>query len=207
MAMRPNLQLIPFAFALLPAAASTRPAAGQSRPDLYQCEGCEAIYEHSHADLGWSTVIAPPGEPGDRMVLVGRVVRTDGETPAPGVIVYAYHTNAGGVYPTRGGEQAWARRHGYLRGWAKTDADGNYRFETIRPGGYPGRSDPAHVHMIIKEPNRQEYWIDEINFDDDPRVTDRVRAAAQNRGGSGIIHPVRDANGVWQVRRDIVLER
>ena len=122
-------------------------------------------------------------------------------------MVYAYHTNATGIYPTRGDETGWGRRHGYLRGWVKSDAQGNYRFETIRPGAYPGRSDPAHVHMIIKEPNRQEYWIDEVNFDDDPRVTAQVRSRAENRGGSGIIHPVRDGGGVWQVRRDIVLER
>lgn len=182
-------------------------ALAQSRPDLFRCEGCEAIHERSFDGLTSTAIIPPAGEPGERMVLTGRVTRPDGRTAAPGVVVYAYHTNTGGVYPTRGDEQGWARRHGYLRGWVVTDARGDYRFETIRPGPYPGRTDPAHVHLIVKEPNRQEYWLDEVVFTDDPRVTPRYRASQGARGGSGIVTPVRDPNGIWQVRRDIVLER
>ncbi|MGD8867838.1 MAG: hypothetical protein PVI01_09410 [Gemmatimonadales bacterium] len=180
--------------------------AAQSRPDLYRCEGCEAIYEHSFDDLAWSTVIPPADEPGDRLVLSGRVYQADGVTPAPGVIVYVHHTNAEGIYPTRGDESGWGRRHGYLRGWVKSNERGEYRFETIRPAPYPGRDDPAHIHMTIKEPDRQEYWIDQVVFSDDPRVTDEYRAGRENRGGSGIVTPTRDASGTWIVRRDIVLE-
>lgn len=183
------------------------PLSAQSRPDLYRCEGCEAIHEHSFDNLGWSAVIPPAAEPGDKLVLAGTVVKPDGRTPAAGVIVYAYHTNAKGIYPTRGDERGWDRRHGYLRGWIKTNERGEYRFETIRPGGYPGRSDPAHVHIIVKEPGRQEYWIDEVVFEDDSRVDARYRQRQQNRGGNGIIPLTRDANGDWQGRRDIVLER
>lgn len=179
----------------------------QSRPDLFRCEGCEAIREHSFDNLSWSTRIPPAGEPGDPLVLTGVVYQKDGRTPAPGVVVYAYHTNTGGVYPTRGDEQGWARRHGYLRGWVKTNERGEYRFDTIRPGGYPGRTDPAHIHMIVKEPDRQEYWIDEVVFEDDPRVTERYRSAQQNRGGNGIIRLSRDQSGGWSGRRDIILER
>jgi protocatechuate 3,4-dioxygenase beta subunit len=183
------------------------PVAAQSRPDLFQCEGCEAIREHSFDNLTWTTRIPSRPEPGDPLVLTGVVYRTDGRTPAPGVIVYAYHTNASGEYATRGDETGWGRRHGYLRGWVRTNQRGEYRFETIRPGGYPGRGDPAHIHMIIKEPDRQEYWIDEVVFEDDPRVTDRYRRAQQNRGGNGIIRLSRDETGAWNGRRDITLER
>lgn len=183
------------------------PLAGQSRPDLHRCEGCEAIHERSFEGLTPRAAIPPPGEAGERLVLTGRVVRPDGRTPAPGVVVYAYHTNAAGVYPTRGNETGWDRRHGYLRGWIVTDSSGEYRFETIRPGAYPGRDDPAHIHMIVKEPGRREYWIDEVVFDDDPRVTARYRAAQGNRGGSGIIRLRRDGTGTWAGRRDIILER
>ena len=181
--------------------------AAQSRPNLFQCEGCEAIREHSFDNLSWSTRIPPAAEPGDPLILSGVVYQKDGRTPAPGVIVYAYHTNTGGVYPTRGDEQGWASRHGYLRGWVKTNERGEYRFETIRPGGYPGRTDPAHIHMIVKEPDRQEYWIDEVVFEDDPRVTERYRTAQQNRGGNGIIRLTREQSGGWSGRRDIILER
>lgn len=183
------------------------PLAGQSRPDLYRCEGCEAIHERSVEGLTPRATIPPPGEAGERLVLTGRVLGPDGRTPAPGVVVYAYHTNAAGVYPTRGNETGWDRRHGYLRAWIVTDSSGEYRFETIRPASYPGREDPAHIHMIVKEPGRREYWIDEVVFEDDPRVTARYRAAQGNRGGSGLIRLRRDGTGTWAGRRDIILER
>ncbi|HEX2254967.1 MAG TPA: intradiol ring-cleavage dioxygenase [Thermoanaerobaculia bacterium] len=179
---------------------------GQPRADLYACEGCEAIYEHPHDDLGWETTIPPAGEPGEPLVLAGTVYQADGETPAPGVVVYAYHTNIEGVYPTRGGETGWARRHGYLRGWVRTDEQGRYRFHTIRPGGYPERPDPAHVHMTVKEPGHREYWVDEVIFADDPQVTEAERRQADAQGGSGLVHPTRDAEGVWHATRDIGLE-
>jgi protocatechuate 3,4-dioxygenase beta subunit len=141
------------------------------------------------------------------MILTGRVYRPDGVTPAPGVVVYAHHTNAAGVYPNRGDERGWGRRHGYLRGWVVTNAAGEYRFETIRPAPYTGGRDPAHVHLIVKEPDRREYWIDDVLFTDDPLVTAAHRARLENRGGNGVVTPTRDSNGTWLARRDIILER
>jgi len=76
----------------------------------------------------------------------------------------------------------------------------------VLPGIYPSRTDPAHIHVTLKEPGRKEYWIDEIVFTDDPLVTDRYRARMQDRGGSGIVTPRRDESGTWIVRRDITLE-
>jgi len=92
-----------------------------------------------------------------------------------------------------------------LRGWVRTDAQGRYRFDTVRPGAYPMRSDPQHVHLHVVEPARGTYYIDDLVFDDDPRLTAAQRERQGGRGGSGIAHPVRNADGVWQVRRDITL--
>lgn len=133
------------------------------------------------------------------MILEGTVTDAAGR-PAAGAIVYAYHTDDGGIYP------AAATRHGALRGWARTGEDGRYRFETIRPGGYPGQSIPQHVHMHVIEPGRATYWIDDVHFTDDPRFdAERGRARESGRGGSGIVTPHRDDDGVWRARRDIAL--
>ncbi len=178
----------------------------QSRPDLYQCEGCEAIHEHSFDNLSWRATISPADEPGERLVLTGRVLKPDGVTPAAQVVIYVHHTNAAGAYARRGNETGWGRRHGYLRACVKTNAAGEYRFETIRPAPYPGRRDPAHIHMTVKEPDRREYWIDEVVFESDSLVTARYRAQEQKRGGSGIVPLTRQPDGSWIARRDIVLE-
>jgi protocatechuate 3,4-dioxygenase beta subunit len=200
-----------YAYAMAAAAALATNVEGQStgqRPDLFRCEGCEAINDRSHEGLSWEAVIPPPGEPGERLVLSGRVFKPDGRTPAPNVVVYAYHTNAAGVYPPLADAPSeFGRRHGSLRAWVVSNAQGEYRFITIRPGTYPSRSDPAHIHLIVKEPGRQEYWIEDVVFTDDPLVNERYRARLQNRGGNGVVTPTRDANGTWRVQRDIILER
>lgn len=100
-----------------------------------------------------------------------------------------------------------ATRHGRLRGWARTDEDGRYSFDTIRPGAYPGRTIPQHVHMHVIEPGHATYWIDSIHFTDDPLLDEGDRSDADARGGSGVVTPVREDGGVWVVRRDIVLGR
>lgn len=170
------------------------------------CEGCEAVFVGMPANLESRARIAPRDEKGERMVLSGRVLDAQGE-PRAKVIVYAYHTDAGGIYPrpakSLGGA---ADRHGRLRGWALSDADGRYSFETIRPAPYPGGSAPAHVHMHVIERGCATYYIDEILFTDDPILKPQVRDSQPRRGGSGVVTPARVA-GVWQVTRDIHLGR
>jgi protocatechuate 3,4-dioxygenase beta subunit len=137
--------------------------------------------------------------------MVGRILRADGRTRAPGVVLYVYHTDAQGYYSPAPGATGHARRHGHLRGWMRTNAAGEYRFTTIRPAAYPGRDIPAHIHPIIKEPDLNEYWIDTYEFDDDPLLTPAVRSRYENRGGPGVLHLARNAAGVWTGRRDINL--
>ncbi|UCF68791.1 MAG: hypothetical protein JSV80_05745, partial [Acidobacteriota bacterium] len=135
------------------------------------------------------------------------IVFDDNGRPATGVIVYAYHTDAGGVYPRDEDLRGHAAyRHGRLRGWVQTDERGRYRFETIRPASYPNSTIPAHVHMHIIEVGCCTYYIDSVKFDDDPLLSPVERKQlATGRGGSGLVAPRRDANGVWIVRRDIRL--
>ena len=170
------------------------------------CEGCEAVFQGLPETLEWSSRIAPIDEPGEPMRIEGTVRDGDGRAVG-GVIVYAYQTNSRGLYPPDEGFRGQAaRRHGLLRGWAQTDADGRYRFDTIRPAGYPDSDLPQHVHMHVLEVGRCTYYIDDILFEDDPRLTEaRRRSLVTGRGGSGVVAPVLDESGTWVVRRDIVL--
>lgn len=169
------------------------------------CEGCEAVYEYGSATLGPTATLPGFGEGGPRLKVTGVIYRSDGRTPAPGVILYIYHTDQSGVYPVKGNEKDWSRRHGYLRGWIKTDASGRYTFFTQKPAAYPGREAPAHIHATVKEPDKNEYWIDEYLFDDDPLLTEDERQHQRQRGGSGIVVLTRDASGMWVAERDIIL--
>lgn len=152
------------------------------------CEGCEAIYESPvpFEDLPNMVWLPDWKQDGNTLAVNGVVYKPDG-TPAPGVIIYIYHTDQTGIYPTKGDEKGWGKRHGYIRGWMKTNDKGEYKFFTLRPAAYPGRKDPAHIHVTIKEPGKSEYYIDEYVFDDDPLLTPEQRQKAENRGGSGIL--------------------
>ena len=169
------------------------------------CEWCGTA--EAPADVTWSTQIVADSEPGDRLVVTGQVFERDGETPAPDVLIYVYHTNTEGVYPRRGDEVGNGRRHGYLRGWLKTDSSGRYRFETIRPAPYTTHGgEPAHIHYTIQAPGEAEYWLDGAWFSDDPRVTESQEAALTRRGGfTNVMEMSQDAHGVWHGRRDIRL--
>ena len=154
--------------------------------------------------LSWQTEIASASEPGERLEMSGIVYQADGKTPAPDVILYVYHTDATGHYTPAPNATGWTRRHGHLRGWMKTNANGEYKFATIKPAPYPSRDSPAHVHPTIKEPDKNEYYIDEYVFDDDPLHNREKRSQLENRGGSGIVRLSR-SSGVWAGRRNIVL--
>ena len=189
------------------ASAGKPPSRPRARDNLYQCEGCEGARERDPAKFSWQSRIGTANEPGEPMRIEGRVLKVDGKTPAPGVIVYAYQTNSAGLYANGTPETEWSRRHGRLRGWAKTDSHGRYAFDTIKPAPYPRETMPAHVHLTIIEPKRRSYYIDDIVFDGEFGVTPAYRARQEFRGGSGIVKLTRNASGRWLARRDIVLER
>lgn len=169
------------------------------------CEGCEAVFDGLPATPASRARIAPASEPGEPMVVVGQVLDARGQAQ-PGVIVYAYQTNSKGIYPESAAvENAETRRQGRLRAWARTDSQGRYAFDTIRPGGYPSTDIPQHIHLHVIEPGCATYYIDDIMFRDDPRLTPaQILRIARNRGGNGISMPVSN-HGIWYVTRNIVL--
>ena len=169
------------------------------------CEGCEAVFEYGSKKLISIDTLPDFKEPGPKLEISGTIYQSDGKTPAKGVILYIYHTDQKGVYPQKGNEPGWAKRHGYLRGWIKTNADGKYKFYTLRPASYPNSRAPQHIHPVIKEPNRNEYYIDEYLFTDDPFLDENEKANQQKRGGSGIITLTKKQDGTWVGKRDIIL--
>jgi protocatechuate 3,4-dioxygenase, beta subunit len=170
------------------------------------CEGCEAICECPvyFTQLKSSVEMPDWNEKGPKLVVRGVVFKADGQTPAPDIILYFYHTDQTGIYPRKGDEVGWAKRHGYIRSWIKTNEKGEYSFSTLRPAPYPGRNDPAHIHITLKEPDMNEYWIDEFVFADDPLLTQEQIARLENRGGSGILSTSLE-NNTLKATRNIVL--
>lgn len=168
------------------------------------CEGCEAIFEYGKQKLSSIDTLPDFQKKEPKLKLTGTVYKNDGITPAENIILYIYHTDRNGIYPTKGNEEGWAKRHGYIRGWIKTDKMGKYTFLTFRPASYPNAAEPEHIHITVKEPNKNEYYIDDFVFDDDPMLTQNKRNQLKNRGGSGIVKPV-FIDHILTAKRNIVL--
>ena len=102
-------------------------------------------------------------------------------------------------------ETGWARRHGYIRGWARTDSSGEYSFYTLKPGTYPNRTQPAHIQLTILEPDGRYYSLGSYFFEDDPMLTEKERSPSSPRGGhSGVIKLTED-DDLLVGTRDIIL--
>ena len=168
------------------------------------CEGCEAIFEYGNKTLKKTDTLPDFKQTEPKLKLTGTVFKKDGKTPAENIILYIYQTDRNGIYATKGNEKGWAKRHGFIRGWIKTDKTGKYNFYTFRPSAYPNGIEPEHIHITVKEPNKNEYYIDEFVFDDDPMLTQKERNELGNRGGSGITKPVLKGN-ILTVNRNIIL--
>lgn len=169
------------------------------------CDGCEIMFIGmpkriiaTDTSVGWRGART-------KLTVTGTVYQNDGRTPAFNVIIYYWQTDERGYYSKTAGLKGEAVRHGARRGWLKTGADGKYALFTNRPTPYPSRDMPAHIHLAIKEPAiADEYYVDELVFDDDPLLTTAKRKALKNRGGSGVLHP-REEDGVLRAEHDIIL--
>ncbi len=199
---RPFLPVVHVILFLLVNAASTVSAQGTLKGG--PCEGCEAVFEYRHeVDGPLSPTATLPGFAAAerKLLLRGRILMHDGETPAENIILYIHQTNEDGVYATRGDERGWGRRHGYIRGWIKTGPDGHYAFHTQMPGSYS--TQPAHVHPTILEPDGSYYYLTSWFFEGDPNYNENHHSEG-DRGGSGLV-ALFEEDGLLVGERDIVL--
>jgi protocatechuate 3,4-dioxygenase, beta subunit len=146
--------------------------------------------------------IAPPEEPGERLEISGTVYGYDRNTPASDIVLFLYHTDAQGHYNNPN-----SPFNPRLHGWVKSDRQGHYGFQTIKPAPYPELSTPAHIHVTLFGMDVPEYWADEYWFAGDPLITPRQRALLTGRGGGGeTVTLKRDRDGVLHGTRDFILE-
>jgi protocatechuate 3,4-dioxygenase beta subunit len=139
-----------------------------------------------------STQIAAASEPGERLIVAGQVFAPDGQTPASGVTVYAYNTDAEGYYGINHAEYP-PRTYG----WMRTDGAGRFELRTIRPGSYPGMRVPSHIHFSAWGSGYPLQWFDELRFAGDRYITAEMLAKDAELGDFRAIQPLlRGQDGV-----------
>jgi protocatechuate 3,4-dioxygenase, beta subunit len=148
--------------------------------------------------------IAAKNEPGERLVVSGKVYREDGKTPLAGASLYVYHTDNRGYYSSETNDD---NRNPRLRGYLRTDAQGRYEFDTIKPAHYPNNRIPAHIHYVVSAEGYRER-VFEIVFTGDEHISEQIRASAASEDSAFSIRPLeRDKQGVLHCTQNIRLKK
>lgn len=159
-----------------------------------------AAYPVAAADLPSAVAIAPPGEPGERLIVTGVVVGPGGE-PAAEVEIYAYHTDVEGYYSGTTTDSSDPRLAAHLQ----TDAEGRYEIDTIRPGAYPTGGPPAHIHYVFKTKASEERH--DVYFAGDPRLTGPMIERSRAAGRFGAICELEKVGGKLHCERNVRLRQ
>jgi protocatechuate 3,4-dioxygenase alpha subunit len=115
--------------------------------------------------------LAPAGVTGERITLSGRITDADG-APINDGIVEIWQANAHGKYAHP--EDAQDKPvEALFRGFGRslTDANGGYRFSTIKPGRVPGPGgvpQAPHIAVTIFMRGLLKHLITRVYFADDP---------------------------------------
>jgi len=105
---------------------------------------------------------------GTPLDLTGRVLDRSGK-PRAGANVEIWQCDALGQYHHVGNAQSDGDPDFQGFGAVETDAEGRYRFKTIKPAAYPAgpnRMRPAHIHFQVS--GRQDKIVTQMYFDGDP---------------------------------------
>jgi hydroxyquinol 1,2-dioxygenase len=150
-----------------------------------------------------------PGEPCD---VFGRVVDVAGK-PVPGALIEVWQADEDGFYDVQYSDLQQARGRGHLR----SDADGRFWFQTVKPEAYPipddgpvgdllraggrGPTRPAHIHFKIDAEGYQTLITHVFADGDEYLDSDAVFGVRENLIGEF----QRADDGRWRMTYDFVL--
>ncbi len=149
-----------------------------------------------------NNLLASTSEPGDRIIISGKVYTNDCVTPIPNTLIDVWHADDQGNYDNVGYN---------LRGILYSDANGYYMCESIWPGKYPLSSTqnrPSHIHLKASatgysDLTTQLYFENDTDIPSDAAAsitsgtydaTDRIISMTQN-----------SSTGKWEGTFDIIL--
>ena len=150
-----------------------------------------------------------PGEPCD---VSGRVVDVEGK-PVPGALIEVWQADEDGFYDVQYADLQQPRGRGHLR----SDADGRFWFQTVKPEAYPipddgpvgdllraggrGPMRPAHIHFKIDADGYQTLITHVFAEGDEYLDSDAVFGVRENLIGDF----QRGDDGRWRMTYDFVL--
>ncbi len=114
--------------------------------------------------------VSPPLEPGEVLLVKGRVWGLDKKRPLAGAVLDVWQANAAGHYDNEDDAHPPAADSFDYRLRLITDENGYYEYETIHPGRYKIDANvwrPAHIHYMVAAP-KYVTLVTQMYFDGDP---------------------------------------
>lgn len=144
--------------------------------------------------------LAELNESGQRIIITGHIFNLDCSQVLPNVEIDLWHANDAGEYDNSGYN---------LRGKTKTNSQGFFTFETIKPGFYLNGTNfrPSHIHIKITPPG-SDTLTTQLYFEGDPYIANDAAASITSGDfdATSRIIPLLDNNGVlegtWNIRID-----
>jgi len=129
------------------------------------------------------------GEPlGERIFVSGRIIDSDGR-PVRATLVEVWQANAAGRYVDPVDQHPAPLDPNFTgAGRCLTDAHGEFRFVTVKPGAYPWRNHengwrPAHIHFSVFGPQLDSRLVTQMYFPGDPLIPlDPILRSVGDRG-------------------------
>jgi protocatechuate 3,4-dioxygenase alpha subunit len=150
----------------------------------------QTVGPYLHIGLAWLTTdrLAAPDCPGQHLKIEGRVLDGDGR-PVPDALVEIWQADANGRYAHPEDKHDAPVPAGF-RGFGRvpTDADGRFRFFTIKPGPVAdpdGGLQAPHLLVSVFMRGLLKRLVTRVYFPDEPRNADdrvRRRVPAKRRG-------------------------
>jgi catechol 1,2-dioxygenase len=122
------------------------------------------------ANAPFRAKITPPLEPGEPLVVRGRVWGVDSRKPLTSAVLDVWQANAKGRYDNDDAANQPAENVFVHRARIAVDETGYYEYETIKPGRYQIGEDrwrPSHIHYLVRAPGYKPL-VTQLYFKGDP---------------------------------------
>ena len=155
----------------------------------------------------------PSGAPlGERIVIEGRVIDGDG-APVTDAVVEIWQANAAGRYAHPEDQQSDKPLDPNFRGFgrAATDAEGHFRFTTVKPGPVPGRGNSLqapHINVLLFSRGLLIHLHTRIYFEGEPaNAADPLLSSIEDPKKRGTLLARREGSGSpARYRFDIIMQ-
>lgn len=161
-----------------------------------------SAHDYTESSLSNTDTIPDFESTQNKIKLTGIIYNQDGKTPAKDVVLALYQKNEDGSFELlKHKDKSRSVRHS---GAIKTDADGRYTFYTFIPGKALRSHDLKEIHLVLKEPNKEEAGLYPIVFDNDPLLSKSCRKKLARRGINNIV-ALQTEQGLQVGSKDIIL--